>query len=172
MALAAVTTLALTASAHSLTFEDGFNEGWAEQHGPQFLFAWSEDDVATVRRALDKLEYEHERDPQVIDDYLLGREQRIKAKLEHPNSFMMYGMMWDIDLVDAAGKPWRLQPMSLPETTLTGFAVSRDRYCRPEQLDTDNEVAAERECRDRNTAAIALYGRIEKVQHMTPGGKQ
>jgi len=124
-----------------------------------------------VRRALDKLMLDHLKDKAGIDDYLIGRRTRILVKIEHPNSFMMYGMMWDIDLVDAAGKPWRLQPMSTPETALTGFAVSRDRYCRPEQLDTDDDVAAEQECKRRNEAAIELFGRIEKASHMMPGGR-
>jgi hypothetical protein len=174
-ALVAALTWALTASAHSerLTFADGFNEGWAERHGPQFLLAWSQADIATVRRALDKLEEEHSKDPAGIDDYLMGQRARILKKLEHPG-FFMYGMYWDIELTDAAGRPWRLQPMSGKEVTLTGFAVSRDRYCRPEDQDIDelDILAVGIECYVRNTAAIGLFERIAKSRHVTPGGHQ
>lgn len=126
----------------------------------------------TVRRALDKLEEEHLKDKAGIDDYLMGRRARIIAKLDHPGSFMMYGMMWDLDLVDAKGRPWRLQPMSTPETVLTGFAVSRDRYCRAEDQDVDDLGLLEAgvECYIRNTAAIALYRRLESATHATTGG--
>jgi hypothetical protein len=180
LALVLSGTWALTA-AHSqprqpieqapLTFEDGFKVTWAERTGPQFLFAWSEDDIVTVRRALAKLEDEHLRDPQGIDNYLMGRQTRILKKLEHPG-FFRYGMYWDIDLVDVQGKKWRLQPMSTPETVLTGFAVSRDRYCRAEDQDVDDLgfLEAGVECYIRNTAAIELFDRIAATRHETPGG--
>jgi hypothetical protein len=175
LALVAALTWALTASAHSerLTFADGFNEGWAELRGPQFLFAWSDQDIATVRRALDKLEEERLKDPAGIDDYVMGQRARILKKLESPG-FFMYGMYWDIELVDGEGRPWRLQPMSGKEVTLTGFAVSRDRYCRPEDQDIDDLrfLAAGVECYVRNTAAIALFKRIETSRHVAPGGGQ
>jgi hypothetical protein len=175
LAVVVALTWALTASAHSerLTFADGFNEGWAERHGPQFLLAWSQADIATVRRALDKLEEEHLKDHAGIDDYLMGQRARILKKLEHPG-FFMYGMYWDIELTDAAGRPWRLQPMSGKEVTLTGFAVSRDRYCRPEDQDIDelDILAVGVECYIRNIAAIALFERIAKSRHVTPGGHQ
>lgn len=168
-----VALFALVSAAHSeqLTFADGFNVGWAEQRGPQFLFAWTEGDIATVRRALAKLEDEHQRDPHGIDDYLMGRRARILKKLDAPG-FMLYGMYWDIDLVDAQGKRWRLQPMSTPETTLVGFAVSRDRYCRPEDQDIDDMVEAGAHCAFVNGAAIELFERIANSKHMTPGGRQ
>jgi hypothetical protein len=64
--------------------------------------------------------------------------------------------------------------MSGKELTLTGFAVSRDRYCRPEDQHIDDLrfLAAGVECYVRNTAAIALFKRIETSRHVTSGGRQ
>jgi hypothetical protein len=155
-----------------ITFEDGFKECWAEQHGPQFLFAWSEDDVATLRRAFDNLAAMHDHDPRGINDYLMGRRARILGKLEH-RTVLMYGMFWDLDLVDATGKPWRLQAMSLPETILSGFAVLRDRYCRAEDQDVDDwhYLDAVTICEIHNTAAKELYARtFEHAHHEISGG--
>lgn len=154
--------LLVTTSAHSLTFEDGFNEGWAEQHGPQFLLPWSAQDIATIRRALDKLEDEHLKYKDGIDDYLMGRRARILEKLD-TFSFIVLG-------ADGTAFRW----VTTPEITMVGFAVSRDRYCRAEDQDVDELgfLEAGVECYIRNRAAIELFGRIEKAQHMMPGGKQ
>lgn len=156
-----VLVLLAAVPAKSLTFEDGFNEGWAELHGPQFLLPWSGEDIATVRRALDKLEDEHLKDKGGIDDYLMGRRARILEKLD-TYSFVVLG---------AEGSVFRW--VTNPELTLVGFAVSRDRYCRAEDQDVDEMdlLAAGVECYIRNRAAIALFGRIEKAQHMMPGGR-
>jgi hypothetical protein len=65
----------------------------------------------------------------------------------------------------------RLQPLSGKEVPLIGFAVSCDRYCRPEDQDVDDMqfLEAAVECYIRNTAAIALYERIANARHVTPG---
>lgn len=148
-------------SAHSLTFEDGFNEGWAEQHGPQFLLPWSAQNIATIRRALDKMEEQHLR-LGYFDKYMMGRRARILEKLD-TYSFIVLG-------ADSTVFRW----VTTPEITMIGFAVSRDRYCRAEDQDVDELgfLEAGVECYIRNTAAIELFGSIEKAQHMMPGGRQ
>ena len=147
--------------AHSLTFEDGRNVGWAEEHGAQFLLPWSAQDIATIRRALDKMEEQH-LTLGYFDKYMMGRRARIIEKLD-TYSFIVLG---------ADGTVFRW--VTNPEITLVGFAVSRDRYCRAEDQDVDELefLAAGVECYVRNRAAIELFGRIEKAQHMMPGGRQ
>jgi hypothetical protein len=145
--------------AHSLTFEDGFNESWGEQHGAQFLLPWSAEDIVTIRRAMDKLEEQHLRFG-YFDEYIMGRRARIIEKLD-TYSFIVLGD-------NGAVFRW----VTNPEIFLVGFAVSRDRYCRAEDQDIDDEAEARRECDYRNKAAIELFGRIEKAQHMMPGGRQ
>lgn len=163
------------------------------------MHAWSEGEIATVRRALDKLAEEHEKYPDGIDDYVMGRRARILAKLNHPGAFMMYGVIWDINLVDAEGKPWRLQQLSTPETFLVGFAVSRDRYrvapmeepegqtlvarimnwfmstafaqeIRPKLVPRLDGLVENVDCYIQNTEAIKLFDKIDAMQHSTPGG--
>jgi hypothetical protein len=146
-------------SAHSLTFEDGFNESWGEQHGPQFLLPWSAQDIATIRRALDKMEEQHLR-LRYFDEYMMGRRARIIEKLD-TYSFIVLGS-------DGTVFRW----VTYPELFLVGLTVSRDRYCRPEDQDTEDMFEAGAYCAIVNGAAIELFGRIEKAQHMMPGGRQ
>lgn len=154
--------LLLCLPAYSLTFDDGFKESWAEINGPQFTMVLSEKDVIALRQAFDKLEEEHLKNKYGIDNYIMGRVTRIIQKLESP----------DFLFLDEKGKGWRMQPMSTPEITLTGFAVSRNRYCRPEDQDIDDLQLLEAgvECYIRNTSAIALFEKIQKMQHSAPGG--
>jgi hypothetical protein len=158
-----------------LTFEDGYGNtanAWTEGHGPQFEVAWSDDDLATVRRALDKLEDEHLRDPAGITDYEMGRRARLLDKLAAPSGYYRFGMFLDVDLVDGDGHPWRVVKLTNPEIILIGFAVSRDRYCRAEDQDVDDMQFLEAgvECYLRNTAAIRLFDRIAQTRHVSPGG--
>lgn len=168
-------TWALLAPAHSdkLTFQQGYSRGWAEENGPQFALALSEDEVAVVRRALDHMEEEHLKNPDGIDNYQMGRRARFLAELDHVG-FTMWGMHLDITPVDAQGRPWRLQHMSLPEITMVGRSVSRDRYCRAEDQDVDEFqfLSAGVECYTRNRDAIALFERIQRTRHISPGGSQ
>jgi hypothetical protein len=168
LGLVLATTWALTGSAHSWTpetFETGYAKRWGEQHGPQFMLSFSEVDVATIRRAFDNLALMHERDPGVVDDYLMGRRARL---IETFDSFdyIVLGPHWEV---------WRVMPMTQPEITLTGYAVSLDRYCRPEDQDVDDwhYLDAVTICRLHNEAAITLYERnFRNAQHVTPGGAQ
>jgi hypothetical protein len=173
LALGLVSIWALTASARSepLTFEQGYAKGWAEENGPQFAMALSEDEVAVVRRALDHMEEEHLANPDGIDNYQMGRRTRFLAELDHVG-FAMWGMYLDIAPVDATGRSWRIQHMSLPEITMVGRSVSRDRYCRAENEDVDDWhfLDAVTICDLHNQAAISLYDRIESARHETPGG--
>jgi hypothetical protein len=157
-----ISLLAFTVSAHALTFTDGYAEGWAERHGPQFFFNWSMKDIVTIRRALDKLEEDHLRDRDGIDDYLMGRRARIIEKLDTNAGIVLGG--------DGAAYRW----MSLSETTLVGIAVSRDRYCRPEDQDVgDLEfLAAGVDCYVKNRDAVELFDRIKKTEHASPGGSR
>jgi hypothetical protein len=149
-------------SPKKLTFEDGFNEGWAELNGPQFLLPWSAQDIETVRRALAKMEDEHIKYPDGIDDYQMGRRARFIEKLD-----TFAGIVLGDD-----GSVFRW--VSLREINMVGRSVSRDRYCRAEDQDVDDLQFLEAgvECYIRNAAAIALFERIAKARHMTPGGKQ
>lgn len=143
----------------------------AERIGPQFLYGWSQRDVDTIRSAFAKLEDEHLAHPDGINEYLMARRARILNKLS--TGFLFYDENWTemhLTMVGPNGEPWQIVHMTLPETILSGFAVSRDRYCRAEDQDTDDMFEAGAHCADHNGAAEELFGRIEKMQHMTPGG--
>jgi hypothetical protein len=141
----------------------------AELWGPSFVYGWSTEDVETIKRAFAKLEFEHSKDPLGITDYELARAARILQRLQNP-VVSMYGI--DIVLQDTQGRPWTIVRTTLPETILTGFAVSRDRYCQPEDQDIEEMQFLEAgvECYMRNMAAINLFKRIESMRHLTPGG--
>lgn len=136
LALAVATTLALTASAHSQTRPS--EPSPAERLGPQFLFAWSAEDQETVSKALRKLEGQAG-----IDDILMGRQARILRKIEQ--GFLFYDQNWTriqpFILHDTEGNRWSIYQLTLPEVVLTGFAVSRDRYCRAEEQDMEEKLA-------------------------------
>jgi hypothetical protein len=138
----------------------------AEQWGPQFLFAWSAQEQATAAKALRALAGQ-----QGIDTYLLARQTRILDKIAQ--GFTFYDQDWNrirpFVLKDPAGGSWTILQMTLPEVILTGFAVSRDRYCRPEEQDMD-EPQATLYCFEMNRRAIDLFAGIEKSRHMAPGG--
>jgi hypothetical protein len=138
----------------------------AEQWGPQFLFAWSAQEQATAAKALRALEGQ-----QGIDAYLMARQARILDKIAQ--GFTFYDQDWrrirPFVLKDAAGRSWTILQMTLPEVILTGFAVSRDRYCRPEEQDMA-EPQATLYCFEMNRRAIDLFAGIENSRHMTPGG--
>jgi hypothetical protein len=151
---------------HVATFEEGYAISPGEAHGPRFVYQWSDEDVATVRRAMDKLEDEHLANPRGIDNYLRGRRKRIIEKLDAPGFTVFAG--------GTGG--WRRMgtrfEFTLPETILTGFAVSRDRYCRAEDQDVDDRdyLDAVTICRLHNEAAIALFDEIANTRHSYPGG--
>jgi hypothetical protein len=138
----------------------------AERWGPQFLFAWSAQEQATAAKALRALDGQ-----EGIDTYLMSRQARILDKIAQ--GFTFYDQHWNgirpFVLEDAAGGSWTILQMTLPEVILTGFAVSRDRYCRPEEQDM-GEPQATLYCFEMNRRAIDLFARIEKSRHMTPGG--
>jgi hypothetical protein len=194
-----------------LTFNDGYNVGWAEQHGPQFELALSRaknnpstllpdlSEVATVRRALDKLSDMHDRYADGIDDYMMGRRSRVLENLNHRGT-MLFGMYADIDLVDADGNPWQVQHFTLPEIILTGYAVSNDRYREapmeepeqptlvarivnyfsmaafaqemipPKMVARLDGLAENVDCYLENVAAMKLFDRIAEMRHSYPGG--
>lgn len=69
------------------------------------------------------------------------------------------------------GEPWRIYQFSLPETILSGFAVSRDRYCRAEDQDTDDLESAKAYCVDANRRAINMFDRhFKNAKAVYPGG--
>lgn len=143
----------------------------AERIGPQFLYAFSQRDMAALRSAFAKLENEHVANPQGINEYLMTRRARILRKLSA--GFLFYDENWTethLTMIGPSGEPWWIVHTTLPETILTGFAVSRDRECRAEDQDTDDMFEAGAHCADHNEAASELFGRIEKMQHMLPGG--
>jgi hypothetical protein len=104
----------------------------AEQWGPQFLIAWSEQEQPTAAKALRALDGQ-----QGIDTYLTARQARILDKIAQ--GFTLYDQDWNrirpFVLKDAAGGSWTILQMTLPEVILTGFAVNRERYCWPEEQD-------------------------------------
>jgi hypothetical protein len=138
----------------------------AELWGPSFIYGWSVDDIDTIKRAFAKLELEHSKDPLGITDYELARAARILQRLQNL-TITMHGI--DVVLQDARGRPWTIVRTTLPETILTGFAVSRDRYCHPNDQDMD-ELDAIFYCLELNRRAIQLFKRIESMRHLTPGG--
>lgn len=175
--------LALTA-AHSqpiheqLTFEDGYRKTWAEMSGPTFAMTLSDGEVNVIRRAFDKLKDEHEANPAGVDDYLMGRRQRILEELDRGGFGLFVGGPggWE----DRQEKTF---PLTLPEMTLIGFAVSRDRYRVAPEPEQPALVAriwdwfmstaiAQPEGIEsiHNREAIALFDKIAAMRHVTPGG--
>lgn len=150
-----------------LTFEDGYRETWAETHGPTFALTLSNSEVNVVRRALDKTAEEHDKNHDVFDDYWMGRRQRVSEEINQGGFGLFVGGPdgWE----DRQEKTF---PLTLLEITLIGIAVSRDRYCRAEDQDIGelDFLTAGVECYIRNSEAVALFGRLEKAQHITPGG--
>lgn len=150
-----------------LTFEDGYRKTWAEMHGPTFALTLSNSEVDVVRRALDKVAEEHDKNHDGFDDYWMGRRQRVLEEMDQGGFGLFVGGPggWE----DRQEKTF---PLTLLEITLIGIAVSRDRYCRAEDQDVGelDFLTAGVECYIRNSEAVAFFGRLEKAQHMTPGG--
>lgn len=143
----------------------------AERIGPQFLYAFSQRDMAALQSAFAKLEDEHVANPQGINEFLMARRARILNKLSA--GFMFYDENWKemhLTLLGPDGAPWWIVHTTLPETILTGFAVSRDRECRAEDQDTEDMFEAGAHCADHNEAANELFRLIERTKHTTPGG--
>lgn len=170
--LALIFLLAAASLAHAQT--------QAELLGPQFEFGWTAPEQETVVKALRKLETCW--NPELhafgsparcgIDDYLMARQKRIIATIE--DGFVFYDQHWKeikpFVLRGADGQPWSIIHFSLPMTILSSFAVSRDRYCRREDEDMDEETGRAY-CADANSRAIALWEHsFAHVRHIVPGG--
>ena len=159
----------------ALTFADGYAVSWAEYWGPQFLLELSPNEIAVIQRAMDKLAEEHYANPRGIDDYLYGRSKRILDKLSAGGFGIFLG---------AERLPEVAYPMTTPEMTLTGFAVSRDRYRKAPEPEAPSLVArlwdwfmgtavAQAESIEsiHNREAIALADKLAAMKHTTPGGR-
>lgn len=108
------------------------------------------------------------------DDVMTEREHRVLDKLV--NGGAVYPLFWPplapFTLRGPDGAPWRIYQFSLPETIFSGFVVSRDRYCRAEDQDTDDLDAAREYCSDANRRAIALFNKhFLNAKAIYPGGK-
>lgn len=181
--------MALTASAHSLTFEDGYNEGWAELNGPQFLLPWSAEDLATIRRALDHMKEEHLQLGR-FDDYQMGRRARFVEKLDTHAGIVLGGdgsvLRWVSLLeLDTVGRSvsrdrYRVAPMEEPEEqTLVARIMnwfSMNAFARevvvvaPKMVPRLDGLAENVDCYIKNVAAIKLYDKLAAARHSTPGG--
>lgn len=132
----------------------------AEMLGPQFVFAWTQDDVETIRKALSKVPERHG-----IDDYQMRR-------LNYTMKILDAGTA----LVDKDGKPWATYSMSGIEAGFIGMAVSNDRYCRAEDAlvedmnDIDNILIAGVYCWISNYRANKVTEQIKSSRHIIPGG--
>lgn len=73
----------------------------------------------------------------------------------------------------AAGyQPWTVVRLSIAEEPFVGLAVSKNRYCRTEDQDTDDVDAAREYCKDANYRAIALFNKhFLNAKAIYPGGK-
>jgi hypothetical protein len=164
LALAVATTLALTVSAHSESRPSEASQ--AERWGPQFLIGWSMEDQEAATKALHALEGKDG-----IDEILLARQARILRKIERGYTFydINWGLIQPFVLQDEHGNRRAIFQFTLPEMILTGFAVSRDRYCRWEDQDMD-EDPAKAYCAEMNRRAIQVFSRLEKARHALPGG--
>lgn len=148
--------LAVSASAHSAEPTP------AERMGPQFLFGWYAEEQDTARKALQAIEGKPG-----IDATLMGRQDRVLRKFDVGYTF--YDQDWHridgFQFVTPSGRPWSILQFTLPEMILTGFSISRDRYCRWQDQDMD-EMRGRAYCLDRNRRAIALF---RKIQRGLPG---
>lgn len=132
----------------------------AELLGPQFVFAWTKDDVETIRKALSKIPNRHG-----VDDYQMRRLAYTLQILDGGTA-----------LVDKDGRPWGVYSMSSIEVNFIGMAVSNDRYCRAEDAlvedmnDIDNILVAGVYCWIANYRANKVTDQIKASRHMTSGG--
>lgn len=144
----------------------------AERLGPQFLYGFSQRDMGALHGAFAKMEDEHLARPDGFDKYLMARRARILNKIA--SGFLFYDENWKemrLTMLGPDGSPWWIVHMTLSETILTGMVASRDRYCRAEDQDTDDMFEAGAHCAEHNDAANELFKRIERMGHMTPGGR-
>ena len=160
-------TLALTVLAHAADADPsvdaadtmwmrpiyGKGPGPAEQLGPQFIFAWDENQQATAAMALRDIEGKLG-----IDDILMNRQRRILGKLTYRR------VMW----VGPNGEEW-LPPiqLTLPEIILTGFSLSRY-YCSARDQDTDDLDEARAYCENTKKKAQALMRTISAKALLNP----
>jgi hypothetical protein len=141
---------------------------WAERKGCgnqnecHWLLGWYVEEQETAAKALHKLEDEHISNPRGIDDYLMARQMRILNKLDGKDAddLPFWPPVAPFVLYDADGKPWSIFRFSLPEAILTGFAIHRDRYCRPEDQDMD-DINAIFYCFEMNRRARALFDKFQ-----------
>lgn len=127
------------------------------------MIGLTDGEVETVVKAMHKLEDQHVSHPDGIDNYIMARQARILRKLEHGDP--IYNQFWPplspFAMQTTDGQHWTIHMFTLPEIILTGFAVSRDRYCRWEDQDMD-ELRGRAYCLDANRRAIALFRKIER----------
>lgn len=160
MRCALLLIVALCGTAHSQTI--------SERLGPHFLFGWTEAEQETVAKALQALDGKPG-----IDDMLMERQARILRKLDQGG--VTYPLFWPplapFTLHSSDGGSWRIYQFSLPEETLTGTAVSRDRYCRAEDQDTDDMDEAKAYCSNANARAVEMFDRhFKNSKAIYPGG--
>lgn len=162
-------SIAVALAVMLLVVRPGYSQTIAERLGPHFLFGWTTAEQETVAKALHKLEGQTG-----IDDMLMERQARVLRKLDKGGE--VYPLFWPplapFTLRSPTGEAWRIYQFSLPEEILTGFAVSRDQYCRAEDQDTDDMDAARAYCADANARAIALFEHsFNGSKAIYPGGK-
>lgn len=162
--ITAIVLIAFAFPAHSekRTFEQGFAKKWTEYDNAQYLFTWSDEDIATIRRALAHLEEEHFQDQDRFDNFYMGRRARVLQMLDRGGE-----QVFIADFERGWIKKHQFL-LSIPENELVGMAVSRDRYCRPEEQDIEDMLEAGAYCAWYNKAAIDLYVAIDAVKQIGP----
>lgn len=143
---------------------------FVERHGPQFLFAFTDEQRDAAFEALDVLQ----RSPYMTADVTSERaaheqrRRRISGKLLAGAPF--YDHQWKpFRLTALDGTFWGIYQLSLPERALLGIASTWYR-CAPEDQDTEDMQAAINHCAEMMERAGAVFGKISRTRHMTPGG--
>lgn len=190
LAVVVVSILGLTGFAHSQTP--------AERLSAHFLHGWTTAEQETAAKAIRKLEGQrgielprkksnrywlfHWTD---YHGYMVLKERRARILIKMEDGNVVYPLFWPpmapflLRSRTMTFRPhigptvyWSIYQFSLPEQTLTGFAVSRDQNCRYEDQDIGDDELAKAYCADANARAVALFNKsFEGAKAIYPGGK-
>lgn len=177
LALAIVTISVLTASAD--TFNERFGPNgpsgteFVERNGPQFLFAWPDEQRDAAIDAMEGLvrsPYMNNDDPAARATHEQRRQNIInKAFAGMPFYDHHWRLIQPFSLIAPDGSTWGIYQFSMSETMMLGLA-SGWYFCNRAEQDTNDDQAATEHCDDMTDRAQMLNDQVNGARHMAPGG--